>query len=90
MTSFAALTRDYLRLKGRIDDLSAVGRMIAVVGDAEFDEGNIFEAMLESWKHDVRNLWWIIDYNRQSLDAVINDRIFHRIDSVFHGMDWRS
>ena len=35
------------------------------------------------------NLWWIIDYNRQSLDAVINDRIFHRIDSVFQGMDWR-
>jgi pyruvate dehydrogenase E1 component len=58
------------------------------VGDAEFDEGNIFEAMLESWKHDVRNLWWIIDYNRQSLDAVISDRIFHRMDSVFQGMDW--
>ena len=39
--------------------------------------------MLEAWKHDVRNLWWIIDYNRQSLDAVITDRIFHRMDSVF-------
>ena len=88
MTSFAALTRDYLGLKGRIDERTASGRMIALVGDAEFDEGNIFEAMLESWKHDVRKLWWIIDYNRQSLDAVISDRIFHRMDSVFHGMDW--
>jgi pyruvate dehydrogenase E1 component len=88
MTSFAALTRDYLAMKGRIDERTASGRMIALVGDAEFDEGNIFEAMLESWKHDVRNLWWIIDYNRQSLDAVISDRIFHRMDSVFHGMDW--
>jgi pyruvate dehydrogenase E1 component len=88
MTSFAALTRDYLALKGRIDRPAASGRMIALVGDAEFDEGNIFEAMLESWKHDVRNLWWIIDYNRQSLDAVISDRIFHRMDSVFQGMDW--
>jgi pyruvate dehydrogenase E1 component len=88
MTSFAALTRDYLARKGRIDQRTASGRMIALVGDAEFDEGNIFEAMLESWKHDVRNLWWIIDYNRQSLDAVISDRIFHRMDSVFHGMDW--
>src|SRR5689334_576977 len=88
MTSFAALTRDYLALKGRIDQRTATGRMIALVGDAEFDEGNIFEAMLESWKHDVHNLWWIIDYNRQSLDAVISDRIFHRMDSVFHGMDW--
>jgi pyruvate dehydrogenase E1 component len=88
MTSFAALTRDYLALKGRIDAQTASGRMIALVGDAEFDEGNIFEAMLESWKHDVRKLWWIIDYNRQSLDAVISDRIFHRMDSVFQGMDW--
>jgi len=88
MTSFAALTRDYLASKGRIDERTASGRMMALVGDAEFDEGNIFEAMLESWKHDVRKLWWIIDYNRQSLDAVISDRIFHRMDSVFQGMDW--
>src|SRR5262245_34971566 len=73
MTSFAALTRDYLARKVRIDERTASGRMIALVGDAEFDEGNIFEAMLESWKHDVRNLWWIIDYNRQSLDAVISE-----------------
>src|SRR5262249_7712883 len=29
------------------------------------------------------------DYNRQSLDAVISDSIFTRLDSVFHGMDWR-
>src|SRR5215831_10727626 len=88
MTGFAALVRDYLHARERISDPLARGRMIAIVGDAEFDEGNIFEAMLEGWKHDIRNLWWIIDYNRQSLDAVINDRIFHRLDSVFHGMDW--
>lgn len=89
MTTFAALTRDYLHLKGRIDAASGGGRMIALAGDAEFDEGNVFEAMLEGWKHDVRNLWWIIDYNRQSLDAVIPDRVFNRMESVFRGMDWR-
>jgi pyruvate dehydrogenase E1 component len=89
MTSFAALVRDYLKAKGRIGSPIAQGRMIAIAGDAEFDEGNIFEAMLEGWKHDIRNLWWIIDYNRQSLDAVISDRIFNRMDSVFRGMDWR-
>ena len=89
MTTFAALTRDYLHLKGQIDDTLGTGRMIALAGDAEFDEGNVFEAMLEGWKHDVRNLWWIIDYNRQSLDAVISDRVFQRMDSVFRGMDWR-
>ena len=62
--------------------------MIALCGDAELDEGNIFEALIELWKHDVRNLWWIVDYNRQSLDAVITDRLYSRFDSVFRGMDW--
>ncbi len=89
MTSFAALVRDYLRLKNLVDEPIASGRMIALAGDAEFDEGNIFEALVESWKHDVRNVWWVIDYNRQSLDAVITDRFFTRLDNVFRGMDWR-
>ena len=62
--------------------------MIALVGDAELDEGNVFEALLEGWKHDVRNVWWIIDYNRQSLDSVVEDRLFQRIDSTFRAMGW--
>ena len=63
--------------------------MIAVVGDAEFDEGNVFEALLEGWKHQVTNVWWIIDYNRQSLDAIVADRFFNRLDTVFKTMEWR-
>jgi pyruvate dehydrogenase E1 component len=63
--------------------------MIALVGDAELDEGNIHEALLEAWKHDLRNLWWVIDYNRQSLDSIVTDRLFHRIDSFFDNMGWR-
>jgi pyruvate dehydrogenase E1 component len=89
MTGFAALVRDYLRLKDLGSADATSGRMIALAGDAEFDEGNVFEAMLEAWKHDVRNLWWIVDYNRQSLDAVVTDRLFNRLDYVFRGMDWR-
>jgi hypothetical protein len=65
------------------------GRMIAIVGDAELDEGNIHEALIESWKHDIRNTWWIIDYNRQSLDAVISDRLFAGIESQFKAVGWR-
>ena len=53
-----------------------------IVGDAELDEGNIFEAILEGWKQGLRNCWWIIDYNRQSLDAVVSDRLFTRLDTV--------
>ena len=68
-------------------DLPA-GRHIAIAGDAELDEGNIYEALLEGWKHDVRNLWWIVDYNRQSLDCVVPDRLFGRIEGLFRDMGW--
>ena len=65
------------------------GRMIAIVGDAELDEGNIYEALIEGWKQDIRNCWWIVDYNRQSLDAVVPDRLFGRIESMFAAVGWR-
>jgi hypothetical protein len=45
---------DYLRLKRLVPTDDPRGRMIALAG-AERDEGNIFEALLEGWKHDVRN-----------------------------------
>jgi pyruvate dehydrogenase E1 component len=88
MTSFASLVRDYLHTKQLIGEEAASGRMIALLGDAEFDEGNVFEAMLEGWKHQIRRVWWIIDYNRQSLDAIVTDRLFQRMDSIFHAMEW--
>jgi pyruvate dehydrogenase E1 component len=85
-TVFASLVQDYVRLKWPNE--AGFGRMVSIVGDAELDEGNIFEALLEGWKHDVRNVWWLIDYNRQSLDAVITDRLFGRIDGLFDAMGW--
>ena len=89
MTSFAALVQDYLDAKGLLASTTSPGRMVAVVGDAELDEGNVYEALLEGWKHDVRNVWWVIDYNRQSLDAVITDRLFGRFSRLFSSMGWR-
>ena len=89
MTSFAALAQSFLRTRQLVSDDTPPGRMIAVAGDAEFDEGNVFEALLEGWKHGVSNVWWIIDYNRQSLDAIVADRFFHRLDTVFKTMEWR-
>lgn len=85
-TIFASLVQDYLSAKGRLG--GKPGRMIALVGDAELDEGNIYEALLEGWKHDVRNVWWIVDYNRQSLDAVVADRLQGRIEALFTSMGW--
>ena len=89
MTSFAALAQEYLRQHKLVDGNARPGQMIALVGDAEFDEGNIFEALLEAWKHHVTNVWWIFDYNRQSLDAIVADQFFKRLDTVFRTMEWR-
>ncbi|MCH8037182.1 MAG: transketolase [Proteobacteria bacterium] len=89
MTSFASLAQDYVRLKGWAPKDLPEGRMVALVGDAELDEGNIYEALFEGWKHDLRNVWWVIDYNRQSLDAVVTDRLFGRIDKMFTNFGWR-
>ena len=88
LTSFGALVQDYVRLHGLGRADIPAGRHIAIVGDAELDEGNIYEALLEGWKHDVRNVWWIIDYNRQSLDSVVQDRLFGRIEGLFRDMGW--
>jgi pyruvate dehydrogenase E1 component len=94
MTSFLALAQEFLHRRRLMPDGpdgtgAPRGRMVAVAGDAEFDEGNIFEALLESWKHQVRDVWWIIDYNRQSLDAIVADRFFNRLDTIFKTMEWR-
>jgi pyruvate dehydrogenase E1 component len=78
-----------VRLKNLSPEGLREGRMIALVGDAELDEGNMYEALLEGWKKDIHNVWWVIDYNRQSLDSVISDRLFGRIDQLFENMGWR-
>ncbi len=89
MTLFASLTQDYVALHGLGPVGQPTGRMVSIVGDAELDEGNIYEALLEGWKHDVRNLWWVIDYNRQSLDRVVPELLFAKIEQFFATVGWQ-
>ncbi len=88
VTAFSSLVQDYLIAHGQMQDSDA-GRMIALMGDAELDEGNIYECLIEGYKHDLRNCWWIVDYNRQSLDATTADRMFSRFDDIFETCGWR-
>src|ERR1041384_3476513 len=88
ITLFASLVQDYLTAHDWLDEKDR-GRFVALIGDAELDEGNIYEAIIEGAKHDVRNLWWIVDYNRQSLDATSADRMFERFDEIFRSCGWR-
>lgn len=86
MPIFASFVQDWLQGHGRSAPL---GRMVALIGDAELDEGNIYEALQEGWKHDLRNVWWVIDYNRQSLDGVVREGLFGRIEAIFAAFGWR-
>jgi len=65
---FAAVTRQY------VDSHfgpRAKSRFISVIGDAELDEGNIWEALADPITTNLGNVMWIVDFNRQSLDRVI-------------------
>ncbi len=86
MTAFASLVQDYVRAHGW--GAGPEGRMVALMGDAEMDEGNVFEALFEGSKHGLRNTWWIIDYNRQSLDAVVREGLQPRIAELFRAVGW--
>jgi pyruvate dehydrogenase E1 component len=86
-TLFSSLVQDYVRAHGW-GLQRPEGRMIALLGDAELDEGNIFEALLEGWKQGVRNCWWIVDYNRQSLDAVVREGLWERYENLFRNFGW--
>ena len=86
-TLFSSLVQDYVRAHGWGLDRPE-GRMVALVGDAELDEGNIFEAILEGWKQGLRNCWWIVDYNRQSLDQVVRESLWERYEQQFKNFGW--
>ena len=49
---------------------------------------NIFEALLEGWKHGLRNTWWVVDYNRQSLDAVVREGLWAKFEAMFRNFGW--
>lgn len=87
ITSFASIVQDYIAAKDWGGDLP-LGRMVALVGDAEMDEGNVYETLQEGWKNDLRNCWWIIDYNRQSLDGIVREGLFARIEQIFDAFGW--
>lgn len=87
ITSFASIIQDYITAKSW-GAHAPQGRMVALVGDAELDEGNIYEALQEGWKNDLRNTWWVIDYNRQSLDGVVREGLFERVEKIFDAFGW--
>jgi len=84
--NFSALTAHYLKSKNLLAD---AGSFWAVVGDAELDEGNVWEALAEPLLDEVPGIRWVVDLNRQSLDRVVPGIRAIRLKRLFEANGWR-
>jgi len=82
---FAGVTRRYVDAHfGKRPD----SRFIALIGDAELDEGNVWEAVADPATHGLGKVMWIVDFNRQSLDRVIPGIRIAQWRSQFEAAGW--
>src|SRR5260370_19894332 len=88
---FAALTDRYAATHFRPDQADATRRFVALVGDPELDEGNVWEAISDETIRGTRlsNVLWIIDLNRQSLDRVIPGIKVQEMEALVRGIGWQ-
>jgi pyruvate dehydrogenase E1 component len=71
-------------------DVPPGGRVVAVVGDAELDEGAIWEALVDPTVASLGEVLWVVDLNRQSLDRVVPDIAAGRVGSMFDAAGWQT
>ena len=86
MATFGALATRYLVDHGA---LAVPERFIALVGDAELDEGNVWEALAEEPLRRLGNVLWIVDVNRQSLDRIVPETRTRDLAALFRASGWR-
>ena len=87
--AFGALAARYVHQHEGADARPAMpARFIAVMGDAELDEGNVWEALLEEAVRELDNLLWVVDFNRQSLDRIVPDARRGQLREWFRGAGW--
>ncbi|TDL12092.1 pyruvate dehydrogenase [Mycolicibacterium obuense] len=68
---------------------SGSGRQYSLVGDAELDEGAIWEAVLDPVVPELGEIVWIVDMNRQSLDRVVPHIASGRLEAMFAAAGWQ-
>lgn len=64
-------------------------RFVALLGDAELDEGAVWEAVADYSVAKLGEVLWIVDLNRQSLDRIIPDVQIHRLQGMFQAAGWQ-
>jgi pyruvate dehydrogenase E1 component len=84
---WGALSRRYLR--STLGAETGGGRQFSLVGDAELDEGAIWEAILDPAVAELGEIVWIVDLNRQSLDRVVPNIAAERLQGMFGAAGWQ-
>ncbi|MGZ5339516.1 MAG: 1-deoxy-D-xylulose-5-phosphate synthase N-terminal domain-containing protein [Thermoleophilaceae bacterium] len=85
---WGAMARRYLETH-RLE-APPMGRQIALVGDAELDEGAVWEAIVDPSVAKLGEVLWVVDLNRQSLDRVVPDIAFGRWANMFEAAGWQT
>ena len=85
--TFGALATRYLADRGQA---AKPERVIVMVGDAELDEGNVWEALAEEAVARLGNVLWIVDVNRQSLDRIVPDARRRQLPELFRTFGWNA
>ncbi|MFC5062435.1 transketolase-like TK C-terminal-containing protein [Actinomycetospora atypica] len=68
---------------------AGTGRQFSLVGDAELDEGAVWEAVLDPLVRELGEVTWVVDFNRQSLDRVVPDISVTRLHGLFEAAGWQ-
>ncbi|MEV7734624.1 pyruvate dehydrogenase [Streptomyces sp. NPDC088921] len=83
---WGALSRRYVN--GTVGEVGT-GRQFSLVGDAELDEGAVWEAVLDPAVGELGEVVWVVDLNRQSLDRVVPDIAAEKLQGMFTAAGWQ-
>ncbi|WP_127550401.1 pyruvate dehydrogenase [Actinoplanes sp. OR16] len=84
---WAAMAHRYLA--SQFPGAPAGGRFVSLLGDAELDEGAIWEAVMDPAVAKMGELLWVVDLNRQSLDRVVPDIQIAKLQGMFAAAGWQ-
>ncbi|WGX98834.1 pyruvate dehydrogenase [Nocardioides sp. L-11A] len=85
---WAALAHRYLRSHSAATP--PAGRFVSLLGDAELDEGAVWEAIADPAVGQLGEVLWVVDLNRQSLDRVVPDIQAERLRGMFAAAGWQT
>jgi pyruvate dehydrogenase E1 component len=88
---WGAMARRYLNQRFLASDTGGVtiGRQYSLLGDAELDEGAVWEAIVDPGVAEMGEIVWVVDVNRQSLDRVVPGIAADRLRGMFTAAGWQ-